>query len=311
MSMVEMHNVTKKFKTITAVDEISLSIPKGEIYGLLGPNGAGKSTTISMVSTLMKPTSGELTVGGYSVIKNPAFVRKQIGLVPQDIALYPTLTACENLKFFGRMNGIYGKQLNNKVAEVLEVVGLKERARDRIESFSGGMKRRINIAAGLMNDPELLILDEPTVGIDPQSRNHILETVKKLNQQGITILYTSHYMEEVEFLCTHIAIIDHGKLIATGTQESLKNTLGQDDQITVAVADLQDHQLDVLRSIIGKGTFTYEDGILTVSACNTRAILKDLVSTLSNGSTQITSIQFHEPNLETVFLQLTGRALRD
>lgn len=311
MAMVEIHNITKKYKTVTAVDGITLQIPRGEIYGLLGPNGAGKSTTISMVSSLLKPTSGELRVGGYSVMKDPALVRKQIGLVPQDIALYPTLTAYENLKFFGRMNGIYGKPLNTKTDQVLEVVGLRERAKDRIESFSGGMKRRINIAVALMNDPELLILDEPTVGIDPQSRNHILETVKKLNQQGITVLYTSHYMEEVEFLCTRIAIMDHGKLIAEGTQETLKSTIGQGDQLTISIANLQDSQLDTLDQIIGTGIFTYEDGILSVSGCDTRKILKDLVAALSNGGTQITSIQFHQPNLESVFLHLTGRALRD
>ncbi|MCG2821758.1 MAG: ATP-binding cassette domain-containing protein, partial [Candidatus Atribacteria bacterium] len=220
--MVEVKKLTKIYDARKAVDGISFEIKKGEVFGLLGPNGAGKTTTISMLSCLISPTSGDAHIEEKSIIKEPIEVKKRIGVVPQDIALYPTLSAKENLFFWGEMYGLSGRRLKEKVDEVLQVVGLTERSKDRINKYSGGMKRRINIAVGLLPSPKLLILDEPTVGVDPQSRTNILETLKGLNKNGLTILYTSHYMEEVEFLCDRIAIMDLGKIIAQGTQNELR-----------------------------------------------------------------------------------------
>jgi ABC-2 type transport system ATP-binding protein len=216
MEFVKIQNLVKKYNGNTAVAGISFNIEKGELFGLLGPNGAGKSTTISMLSGLLKPTEGSIFIKEEDVIKNPMDAKRVIGLVPQDIALYPTLSARENLSFWGRMYNLSGKLLKERMAEALEVVGLEDRKNEKIQNYSGGMKRRINIAAALLHRPEILIMDEPTVGVDPQSRNHILETVKKLNEEGMTVIYTSHYMEEVEYLCRRIGIIDHGKMIAIG-----------------------------------------------------------------------------------------------
>ncbi|HON83953.1 MAG TPA: ABC transporter ATP-binding protein, partial [Caldisericia bacterium] len=231
MNVVETKNLTKFYGKECAVDKINFSINKGEIFGLLGPNGAGKTTTVSMFSCLIKPTDGDAIICGYSILSKSLDVKKRIGVVPQDIALYPTLTAKENLIFWGQMYGFYGKNLKNRVDEVLEIVSLKDRQNDLIKKYSGGMKRRINIAVGLLASPELLILDEPTVGVDPQSRINILETLKNLNSSGLTILYTSHYMEEVEFLCNTIAIMDLGKIIAFGNLNELRILVGEKDKI--------------------------------------------------------------------------------
>ena len=216
MNIIEVKELTKVYSGRKAVDRINFEIKKGEVFGLLGPNGAGKTTTISMLSCLIPPTSGDAHIEGKSIIKEPIEVKKRIGVVPQDIALYPTLSAKENLFFWGEMYGLGGRRLKEKVDEVLQIVGLTERSKDRINKYSGGMKRRINIAVGLLPSPKLLILDEPTVGVDPQSRTNILESLRKLNKDGLTILYTSHYMEEVEFLCDRVAVMDLGKIIPRG-----------------------------------------------------------------------------------------------
>lgn len=228
MCLVKIENLVKRYDKNTAVKGISFEINKGEVFGLLGPNGAGKSTTISMLSGLLKPTEGKILIDGKDTSKNSMAAKNAIGLVPQDIALYPTLTANENLYFWGRMYNLSGKLLKERVSEVLEIAGLEDRKNETIKSYSGGMKRRINIAAALLHHPKILIMDEPTVGIDPQSRNHILESVKKLNSEGITIIYTSHYMEEIEYLCTRIGIVDNGKLIAIGTKDELKKSVDAD-----------------------------------------------------------------------------------
>ncbi len=217
--MLVIDHITKSFGKKEIIKNVSFEVKKGETFGLLGPNGAGKSTTISMICGLISYDSGDIKVGGKSVKEYPLEAKKKIGIVPQDIALYPTLSAKENLVFWGKMYGLNGKIAKERAEEVLAYVGLQDRGKDKIETFSGGMKRRINIGATLMHEPELLIMDEPTVGIDPQSRNHILETVKKLNEKGMTVIYTSHYMEEVEYLCERIAIVDHGKVIALGTKK--------------------------------------------------------------------------------------------
>lgn len=224
--MIEALELRKTFKGKAAVDEVSFYLDEGESVGLLGPNGAGKSTTISMISSLLKPNAGDVRLNGTSVIGKPQLIRQVLGVVPQEIALYQELSAYENLKFFGGLYRLKGQQLEMKIQELLEIVGLRDRQNELIKTYSGGMKRRINIAAALLHDPKIVIMDEPTVGIDPQSRNHILETVRLLNRErGTTVLYTSHYIEEVEQLCSRIYIMDHGRIIASGTKEELRRIL--------------------------------------------------------------------------------------
>lgn len=308
--IVEVKNLKKYYGELKAVDGLNLQIPENIIYGLLGPNGAGKSTTISMISTLVKQTSGEISVGGFDTLRESKKVRGLIGLVPQDIALYPTLSARDNLKFFGRMYGIAGSDLNKRVDEVLELVGLRDRAEDTIESFSGGMKRRINIGVGLINNPKLLILDEPTVGIDPQSRNHILETVKQLNSNGMSVIYTSHYMEEVEYLCSHLAIMDKGKVIAEGTKEQVKKLGGEYEKIIITCPNCS-NSIEDLKSLKFVKEVDYQDDEVTISAKNAAEVLGEVVSFLNAKDHKIKAVKIEEQDLEGVFLSLTGRALRD
>ena len=238
--ILEVQNLVKKFDDFTAVDGVSFAIEEGEVFSLLGPNGAGKTTTISMLSCLLTPTVGDAMIGGHSVTKEPMAVKQIIGIVPQDIALYEDLNARENLVFWGRMYGMRGAALKRRVAEVLEQVGLADKAKQRVKTYSGGMKRRINIAVGLLHKPRLLFMDEPTVGIDPQSRRNILDSVKDLNSQGMTVLYTTHYMEEAEELSNRVGIIDHGKLIALGTQQELTQMVGQMDALRLHLPEGQD-----------------------------------------------------------------------
>jgi ABC-2 type transport system ATP-binding protein len=225
--ILEVRDLVKRYGALAAVNEISFSIEEGEIFGLLGPNGAGKSTTISLLTGLFPPDSGSIRILGIDAVADVEKVKGLLGIVPQELALYPTLSARENLHFFGEMYGLGGKRLTEQVDNVLEIVGMTERANDVIQSCSGGMKRRINLAAGLVNRPRILFLDEPTVGVDPQSRNHIFESVQRLNrEENMTILYTTHYMEEAERLCQRVAIIDHGKIIALDTPKNLIAMLG-------------------------------------------------------------------------------------
>ena len=233
--IVQVNDLVKRFGDVTAVDGVSFEIAEGEIFGLLGPNGAGKTTTISAISCLLDPDSGEVLVDGRSTRRDSVAVRRALGVVPQEIALYPTLTAAENLRFWARMYGLSGKGLSDAVDYGLSMAGLEDKAKKRVETFSGGMKRRINIAAGVLHRPKVLLMDEPTVGIDPQSRNHILGTVRDLNADGMTVLYTSHYMDEVEALCDRIAIVDHGKVIASGTIEELRSLVGDEDVVRVTL----------------------------------------------------------------------------
>ncbi len=309
--MIEIKNISKSFKDIKAVERVSLSVEKGEVFGLLGPNGAGKSTLISMICTLLKPDEGEIIIDGINIKKQPNRAKEILGLVPQDIALYPTLTAEENLKFWGKMYGLKGNQLRSRVEEALEIAGLQERAKGRIDTFSGGMKRRINIAAALLHKPQILIMDEPTVGIDPQSRNFILETILKLNKEGTTIIYTSHYMEEVEYLCNRIGIIDHGKIIALGSKSELKEIVGNLDTINIKVAHFKEELLDDINKIHEIDKVQYEEEHLTLVAKDGSRIIGKLVSMLEEAKCKTLSINIQKPDLEDVFLHLTGRALRD
>lgn len=227
--LVEIKNLTKSYKDFKAVDISSLNIKEGEIFGFLGPNGAGKTTTISILSGLYSKYNGDVKIFGKSIKNDPIFIKKNMGVVPQDLALIYDLTAEENVKFFGELYGLKGQKLKDAVQETLEFVGLWDRKKDFPPKFSGGMKRRLNIACAIVHKPKLIIFDEPTVGIDPQSRNNILETIKKLNEQGSTVIYTSHYMEEVEAICTDICIVDHGNIIARGNKEELKDLVKTED----------------------------------------------------------------------------------
>ncbi|MFN2230061.1 MAG: ABC transporter ATP-binding protein, partial [Anaerolineae bacterium] len=239
-AILTVNNLVKKYGDLVAVKGISFDIQEDEIFSLLGPNGAGKTTTISVLSTLYAPTSGDATIAGHSVSKEPMAVRNLIGVVPQELALYDDLSARENLMFWGRMYGLAGRALRLRAAEVLEQIGLADRAKERVKAYSGGMKRRVNIGVGLLHKPKLLFMDEPTVGIDPQSRRAILDSVKELNQQGMTVLYTTHYMEEAQELSDRVGIIDHGELIALGTQAELTRQVGETDTLVLHIDESQD-----------------------------------------------------------------------
>ena len=334
--IVEVSGVVKRFGDITAVDDVSFEIADGEIFGLLGPNGAGKTTTISMISCLLAPDEGDVRVAGHSVLSDSIGVRRELGVVPQEIALYPTLTAAENLRFWGRMYGLSGKPLEEAVAYGLEMAGLEDKAKVRVETFSGGMKRRINIAAGILHRPKVLLMDEPTVGIDPQSRNHILDTVRDLNRAGMTVVYTSHYMEEVEALCDRIAIVDHGKAIALGTLDELRALVGDEDRIRIqmgddlsaSTAEDETEQLaeeaeqiavpaEVLAALGGvralEGVTQAEviGSTLEVLAHDAATVLGGVVEAVTRAGAHVRAVEVVEPNLESVFLHLTGRGLRD
>jgi ABC-2 type transport system ATP-binding protein len=312
-AILEVDGLVKKYGEAVAVNGISFEIREGEIFSLLGPNGAGKTTTISVLSTLFAPSSGDARIGGYSVVKEPMRVRNLIGVVPQDLALYDDLTARENLNFWGQMYGLSGKALKTRVAEVLEQIGLSDKANKRVKTYSGGMKRRVNIGVGLLHRPKLLFMDEPTVGIDPQSRRAILDSVKELNQQGMTVLYTTHYMEEAEELSHRVGIIDHGELKALGTQAELTHQVGESDTLILHMDEGQnaDALLAALRKIPGVLRADLSASGLTVIAPEAENILSPAILKASELGIKIRSVEIREPNLEAVFLQLTGRALRD
>jgi len=312
-AILQVQNLAKNYGDFTAVKGITFEIPEGEIFSLLGPNGAGKTTTISMLSTLYAPTAGDATIGGHSITKNPMAVKRVIGVVPQELALYEDLTARENLIFWGQMYGLSGKSLNSRVDEVLEQIGLTDKAKNRVKTYSGGMKRRVNIGVGLLHKPRLLFMDEPTVGIDPQSRRAILDTVKDLNKQGMTLLYTTHYMEEAEELSDRVGIIDHGELIAIGTQKELTQQIGETETLILHVGESDDPgalaaSLKGVKDVLEANATDHEVSIITPDA---EDILAAVVSKANERGIKIRSIDIREPNLEAVFLHLTGRALRD
>lgn len=312
MKSIEIKNITKRYNDKLAVDSVSLNIECGEIFGLLGPNGAGKSTLISMICGLTKPDAGEITVEGFSIKKQPVRAKANIGLVPQEIALYESVSAMDNLKFWGTMYGLRGKLLKERIDEALETAGLEDRAKDKISTYSGGMKRRINIACAIMHHPKILIMDEPTVGIDPQSRNHILEFAKNMNKNlGTTIIYTSHYMEEVEELCSRLAIMDNGKVIASGTQEEVKRMVTSEEKVEISVLNFNEDLTLKLKKINGVGQTDYEKGKLTLIISDTKTCLQNIIESLFQEDVKITDISIKTPNLESVFLSLTGKSLRD
>jgi ABC-2 type transport system ATP-binding protein len=320
-SIVEIHNLSKRYSPTGSANEgnlavkgINLTIERGEIFSLLGPNGAGKTTMISMMSGLLTPTEGDVVIDGYSIVKNPVEVKKRIGVVPQEIALYPDLSARQNLEFFGKMYDLRGAELALRCDEVLDFIDLKDRQKERIDKFSGGMKRRVNIGVGLLHKPSLVFMDEPTVGVDPQSRRKILDAVGQLNAQGMTVLYTTHYMEEAEELSDRVGIIDHGELIAVGTQGELIQQVGEKDVIILKMGDQASTALEIVRRVPGIDSASLDDGDdgkLRLVAGRGRQALPGVIKAIDEGGCLPQSIEIIEPNLEAVFLHLTGRALRD
>lgn len=311
MSIVKINNLVKRYNQVIAVDNLSLDIAEGEIFGFLGPNGAGKSTTINALCGLVKPTQGEIFIDGLNIKEEPLRVKERIGFVPQEIALFPTLSAQENVEFFGKLAGLKGELLKSSVKEALEFVGLEEHAKGLVKNFSGGMKRRLNIACAIVHQPRLIIMDEPTVGIDPQSRNHILEKVRLLNKRGSTIIYTSHYMEEVEAVCSRIAIIDQGRLIASGSKEELKSLVAQDEKLLIEVYDYDYNTLAQLKNIRGVKDAQLTGASLEIIVTSAQKVLQDVMVFLAQQGVRIRGVNLLEPDLETVFLSLTGRRLRD
>ncbi len=311
--ILETHGLTKRYGEHPAVTDLSFSIGEGEIFSLLGPNGAGKTTTISMLSTLIAPSGGDATIAGHSITRDPQAVRRAIGVVPQEIALYDDLTAHENLIFWGQMQGLSGARLRQRIEAVLAQIGLADRAGQRVKTYSGGMKRRVNIGVGLLHEPRLLFMDEPTVGIDPQSRRAILDTVKDLNRQGMTVLYTTHYMEEAAELSHRIGIVDHGRMIALGTLDALTRAHGEGESLRLRVGD--DQNGPALAEAIGRlpGALgaASSDGEVTALVTSASDILPAVIAAASAAGIRIRNIDIQEPNLEAVFLRLTGRALRD
>lgn len=311
--ILEAHDLVKHYGDTHAVKGISFHIAAGEIFSLLGPNGAGKSTTIAMLSTLYAPTRGDASVGGHSVTRDPMAVRALIGMVPQDLALYEDLSARENLVFWGQMYGLGGAALQRRCTEVLEQIGLTEKANQPVKTFSGGMKRRVNIGVGLLHKPQLLFMDEPTVGIDPQSRRAILEMVKDLNRQGMSVLYTTHYMEEAQELSNRVGIIDHGQMIALGTQAELTHQVGQLDTLRLHLPEDADAEAlaALCRTLPGVRTASAVDHAVTLIVPSAADALAPIVGRAHEAGVRLRSVDIEEPNLEAVFLHLTGRALRD
>ena len=314
MSIVEARSLRKQYdppKGVLAVDDVSFAIEHGEIFSLLGPNGAGKSTTISMLSCLLRPSGGDALVDGHSVVGDAQAVKELIGVVPQDIAVYPDMTARENMLFWGRMYGLAGAELKQRVDEVLELISLVDRQNDRVDKFSGGMKRRVNIGVALLHKPRVLYLDEPTVGIDPQSRRSILDGILALRDQGMTVLYTTHYMAEAQELSDRIGIVDHGKMIALGTHEELVKIVGEEARVELHVDHFLDGMIERWGQVQGVSKAFLEDEHAELLVDDANEVLPRLFETAAAAGSRITEVNVREPNLELVFLHLTGRALRE
>ncbi|MBS5799131.1 MAG: ABC transporter ATP-binding protein [Clostridiales bacterium] len=311
MKVVEIAGLYKSFKDTVALKNIDLAIEAGEIFGLLGPNGAGKTTLINILSMVKSKDKGTVKIFGEDLEKHEMMIKRQMGVVPQELALFEELTAYENVHFFGSLYGFKGAQLKDKVMKALAFVGLEDRAKSKAKTFSGGMKRRLNIACGIVHEPKLVIMDEPTVGIDPQSRNYILEAIKELNQKGTTIIYTTHYMEEAQTLCRRIAIIDRGDVIAVGTKEELTALIEAQSTIQLMVRDIAAVNEAQLSRIKGVQQIVFDGNLLTISSRREVTNLDQIIYVLIEGGAEITEICSKEMNLEDVFLNLTGRALRD
>ena len=312
--VLQCEGLKKAFGDLQAVDDVSFRIDAGETYGLLGPNGAGKTTTISMVAGLLKPDAGHVEIAGQRMSPNAVGAKSAVGLVPQDLAIYPDLSARENLTFFARLQGLSQPDLKKRVDEVLEVIALTDRADDRADEFSGGMKRRLNIGIGMLHDPQLLVLDEPTVGVDPQSRDAILGSVEALATEGLAVLYTTHYMEEAERLCNRIAIVDHGGIVAEGTRRQLVANLGEKDLVRLEVSgDGQDltTAAEAAKAVDGVDSVEVEDTTVVCLTEGAAGRLPALLAAVTATGANLVGVEVREPDLEDVFLHMTGRALRD
>ncbi|MBU5485638.1 ABC transporter ATP-binding protein [Clostridium sp. MSJ-11] len=310
MSIVAIESLTRKFGNFVALDNVNFKIEEGEIYGLLGPNGAGKSTIINIICGLLKPNNGKIKIFNKDISGERKFIKSNIGIVPQDIAIYEDLTVFENVKFFGSLYGLKGSSLKENSLTALEFVELGDKTKKFPSELSGGMKRRLNIACALAHKPKLIIMDEPTVGIDPQSRNHILQSVKKLNSLGSAIIYTSHYMEEVEEICSKIAIIDHGKLIAEGTKDELKSLVWDKQRIIITIDSLSSINEKEIRKIPGVNEVVVKDNKVEISSNKDINNMEQIILYFTKNNLSIQNVESNKPNLETVFLTLTGRKLR-
>jgi ABC-2 type transport system ATP-binding protein len=315
--ILEVLDVTKRYGPTVALDGVSFQVAEGEMFGLLGPNGAGKTTLLSIVSCLLFPTSGEVRIAGRTVRPADLDLRRTIGIVPQELAVYGQLTGRENLRFFGELYGLAGVDLARRVDEVLRAVALTDRADARVDTYSGGMKRRLNLGAALLHRPRLLLLDEPTVGVDPQSRHHIFEEVRRLNAAGVTVVYTSHYMEEVQALCRRVGIIDHGRLIACDTLPNLLRQL--EGLIRFRVTEMTPALRERIKGLpdahlldrAGAGAELANGQVVEVECRDVKGTLLQLVGILNDLRAETMGLETEEPNLERVFLHLTGRGLRD
>jgi len=312
MKILEVKDVSKKYGKKQVLSGVSFDIEEGDIFGLIGPNGAGKSTLINIITGILDPLNGEVLIGGYSIKKKPIEAKKLIGLVPQELALSEDISAIDNLNFFASLYGLSGKKLKEAVNEALEVVGLTEKKKEKVKKFSGGMKRRLNLAAAIMHKPRLLILDEPTVGIDPQSRNNIFEYLRKVNSQDkTTILYTSHYMEEVEELCKNIFVIDEGREIAYGTLNSVKEKANGTVTLEIKADNINEDLIEKIRLLDGALNVEKEANTLNILYERNKVNLDELIKILQTSGAVIKAIQINELNLGEVFLQLTGKKLRE
>ncbi len=309
--VLEVVGLVRRFGDLTAVGGVSFHIAPGETYGLLGPNGAGKTTTISMVAGLLAADDGEVRVAGRRMGPREVEPKRLLGLVPQELAIYPELSARENLLFFGRLNGLGGAELKQRTAEVLELIGLADRAKGPTKEFSGGMKRRLNIGIGLLHRPELLILDEPTVGVDPQSRNAILESVEALSTEGMAVLYTTHYMEEAERLCDRIGIIDAGTIQAEGTREELIRIIGELDEIRLVGSGNLTAAATALEALDAVDRAVVEGREILLHVRDAPTAVAAVVTTAGRSGMELSDVEISRPDLESVFLHLTGKALRD
>lgn len=310
--MIVVKDLVKKFGSLRAVDGLSFVVERGELFGLLGPNGAGKTTTINVLATLIPSDSGQASIGGFSVGSNAGDVRKLIGVVPQEIALYTDLNARDNLRFWGSLYGLKGKQLNSRVNELLEMADLVEQASQKVETYSGGMKRRLNLVVGLIHGPEVLFLDEPTVGIDAQARKRILEMIANLSAEGMTVIYTTHYLEEAEQLCDRIGVIDQGKMVAVGDKEDLISQIGDTDSIRFQLAD--SHRAEFLQAFESRGDCVevgLRRGKIQVRTPDGAKLMPAIQSWLNERSLPLEQLEIERPNLETLYLKLTGRGLRE
>jgi len=310
-SIFIVEDLWKSYGETEAVRGLTFKISRGEFFGLLGPNGAGKSTTIGILSGLIEPTRGHISISGFDLFSSPMEAKARLGLVPQNFALYPTLSARDNLVFFGRIYGLKGKHLRERIARVLEIVELTDRAKQTVATFSNGMKRRLNIAAGLLHEPEILILDEPTVGVDPQSRNAILERLDSLNQSGVTVLYTTHYIEEAQRLCDRVAILDQGKMMALDSPARLIQDLGRGIIQIEFNTGIDEKLLDQIKRIGVVRVVDDQKKIIHIETDQPDQASRELLELMKTRDGLLKTLDISEPNLETVFIHLTGRNLRN